>query len=176
MSKLVLVNERDEEISTASFTDCHRGSGRLHRAFTIFLFDSNNRLLIQERSSNKLLWPLTWESSCSSHPLAKEDYLESAERRLNEELGISCKLSLRNKFQYFARYEDTWSENEVCALLIGKYDGEINPNMYEVESWKYIFLPDLKREISQSLKMYAPWLVHALRYYEDGEPDNKIPA
>ncbi|MFC1907450.1 isopentenyl-diphosphate Delta-isomerase, partial [Chloroflexota bacterium] len=142
MPNLVLVNEKDEEISTADAIECHRGQGRLHRAFTVFLLNSRNQLLVQQRSNNKLLWPLTWESSCSSHPLPGEDYLTAGEKRLKVELGISCKLALRNKFQYFAKYRDVGSENEVCALLIGKYSGDVRPNSEEVEQWKWIDLEE----------------------------------
>ena len=168
MSNLVLVNERDEEISTGDAVECHRGSGRLHRAFTIFLFNSSNKLLIQKRSKQKLLWPLFWESSCSSHPLPGEGYLESGEKRLKQELGIGCKLALKAKFQYFAKYKDIGSENEVSALLIGEYDGKVRPSVEEVESWKRTDLEEIRLDTITNPTRYAPWLVCALKCY-DGE-------
>ena len=165
MTNLIIINERDEEISTADAIECHRGQERLHRAFTVFLLNASNQLLIQQRSDNKLLWPLTWESSCSGHPVPGEDYLSAGEKRVIEELGISCKLVFVNKFQYSAKYKDVGSENEVCALLFGKYDGNVRPNSEEVEQWKWVDLEELKREIGANPSGYAPWLVSAMKVY-----------
>jgi isopentenyl-diphosphate delta-isomerase len=108
MVKLVIVNKNDKEIGLGEKLKTHLGKGILHRAFTIFVFNPKGQLLIQKRSKNKFLWPLIWETTCSSHPLQKEDYIKAGEKRLKKELGINCKLKLLTKFQYQARYKNIY--------------------------------------------------------------------
>jgi isopentenyl-diphosphate delta-isomerase len=81
-------------------------------------------------------------------------------------LGINCKLKLLTKFQYQARYKNIGSENEICALLIGKYNGKIKSNPKEVADWKWIDIKDLKKDLKKNPGKYAPWLKIALKYYE----------
>ena len=163
MVKLIIVNKNDEKIGLEDKLKCHLGKGILHRAFTIFIFNSKNQLLIQKRAKNKFLWPLVWETSCSSHPLEKEDYVKASEKRLKQELGIACKLNLLTKFQYQARYKNIGSENEVCALLVGKYNGQVAPNPKEVAEWKWIDIKTLKKDLAKNPKKYCPWLKIALK-------------
>ena len=87
MVKLVIVNKNDEEIGLENKLKCHLGKGILHRAFTVFVFNSKNQLLIQKRGKDKLLWPLIWETSCSSHPLQNEDYTIAGEKRLKKKIN-----------------------------------------------------------------------------------------
>jgi isopentenyl-diphosphate delta-isomerase len=167
MIKLVLVNEKDEKIGLEEKKRAHLGKGILHRAFTIFIFNSKNQLLIQKRSKDKFLWPLVWEASCSSHPLPDENYITAAKKRLKKEMGFSCKLKLIGRFQYQANYKNIGAENEICALLIGKYDGQIKPNKKEVIDYKWIKVKELKRDMAKNSKKYAPWLKIALAFYEN---------
>ena len=162
MPKLVVVNEKDEKIGVEDKLKCHLGKGILHRAFTIFVFNSKGQILIQRRGKEKLLWPLFWETSCSSHPYEGEDLIEAAENRLKEELGFSCKLEDVGKFQYQAFYKDIGAENEICHLLIGKYDGKVIPNQKEIAEWKWISPDSLREDIKRSPEEYAPWLKIAL--------------
>lgn len=166
MVNLVIVNKKDEKIGLIDKLKCHLGKGILHRAFTIFIFNSKNQLLIQKRSKDKLLWPLIWEASCSSHPLQAENYITAGQKRLKKELGINCKLKLLDKFQYQVKYKNIGSENELCALLIGKHNGRVKPNLKEVAQWKWINLKDLKKDLIKNPRKYAPWLKIALKTYE----------
>jgi isopentenyl-diphosphate delta-isomerase len=166
MVKLVIVNKKDEAIGLEEKLRAHLGRGILHRAFTIFIFNSKKQVLIQKRSKDKFLWPLTWEATCSSHPLPKEDYIKAGEKRLKKELGITCKLKPLTKFQYQARYKNIGSENEVCALLVGKYNSKIKPNPKEVADWKWIDIKTLKSNFKKKPGEYAPWLKIALKIYE----------
>jgi len=166
MVKLVIVNNKDEEIGLEEKLKAHLGKGILHRAFTIFVFNPKSQLLIQKRSKNKFLWPLVWETTCSSHPLQKEDYIKAGEKRLRKELGVNCKLKLLTKFQYQARYKNIGSEKEVCALLVGKYNGKVKPNPKEVADWKWVDIKTLKDNLKKNPGEYAPWLKLALKYYE----------
>ena len=169
MVKLVLVNEKDKKTGLAEKKKAHLGKGMLHRAFTVFIFNSRNELLIQKRSKNKFLWPLIWEASCSSHPLPGENYIAAAKKRLKKELGFACKLKLSGRFQYQANYKNVGAENEVCAFLIGKYTGKIKPNPKEVAECKWVKLEELKRNLKKNSKKYAPWLKIALKHYENSK-------
>lgn len=170
MVKLVRVNENDEEIGFENKLKCHLGKGILHRAFTILIFNLKNQLLIQKRSRNKLLWPLTWETSCSSHPLRNESYITAAKKKLKKELGFSCKLKILGKFKYQARYKNIGSENEICTLLMGRYSGKAKPSPKEIAELRWISIKELKKDLVKNPERYTPWLKIALKtYYENYE-------
>ena len=167
MEKLVLVNKKDEVVGFGDKEKCHLGKGTLHRAFTILIFDDTKGVLITKRNKSKKLWPLFWETSCSSHPREDETYEKAGERRLKEELGLNLPLKLVNKFQYQAPYQNIGSENEVCALLIGKYNRqEIKSNPDEVSEWQWIEIKKLKKDINKNPENYAPWLKIGLEKLE----------
>ena len=157
MDKLILVDEKDNVINYESERKCHDGKGIIHRAFSIFIFNDKKQLLIQQRSKFKRLWPLYWSNTCCSHPRSNEGYKESAERRLKEELGISCKLEYLYKFKYKAKYKNMGSENEICAVLIGKSNDTITINPKEIADYEWIDLNELRRDIEQNPKKYTPW-------------------
>ena len=163
MPKLIVVNEKGDIIGAKDKLKCHLGQGILHKAFAIFVFNSQNQLLISRRSAEKMLWPLFWENSCSSHPYLGEDLIMTAEKRLREELGFTCKLKYVTEFRYQAFYKKVGAENEICAILVGRYDGQITPNLKEVVEWKWIRLDNLQKEIKKSPEQYAPWLVIGLK-------------
>jgi len=167
MVKLVKVNRKDEEIGLEDKLKCHLGRGILHRAFTIFVFNSKNQLLIQKRSKEKLLWPLVWEASCSSHPVKGESHIAAGKKRLKKELGFDCGLKFLDKFEYRVKYKNIGSEYEICALLTGRYNGKVKPNKKEVADWKWVDLKKLKKDIAKKSAEYAPWLKIALKEYEN---------
>ncbi|XOB42274.1 MAG: isopentenyl-diphosphate Delta-isomerase [Candidatus Nealsonbacteria bacterium] len=163
MEKLVLVNEKDEAIGLEEKVKCHQGKGIFHRAFTILLFDNKGQILIQKRGVSKMLWPMYWEATCSSHPQENETYEESGERRLEEELRIKASLKLADKFIYHLYYKDIGAEHELCATLVGQYDKEnIDFNTDEVKDVKWITINELKQELNKNPQNYAPWLGIAL--------------
>jgi len=163
MEKLILVNEKDKAIGLEEKVKCHKGKGILHRAFTIFLFDNKKRVLLQKRAESKMLWPLYWETTCSSHPKENETYEESGKRRLKEELRINASLKLADKFVYHSYYKDIGAEHEVCATLVGEYNKEkIDFNSNEIKEVKWIEINKLKQELNKNSQNYAPWLGIAL--------------
>lgn len=161
---LLVVNENDEVIGLETKENCHSGNGILHRAITIFIINNKNEILLTKRCSLKKLWPEFWDTSCSTHVRPNETYEQAGERRLSEELGFSCKLKFIFKFQYQANFKNIGSENEICALLIGNYAADINPNLNEVSEYKWIDLAELKREIN-SQNDYSPWLKIAVEKF-----------
>jgi len=158
MDNLILVDEKDNIIGTEEKEKCHDDDGILHRAFSVFIFNDKKELLIQQRSELKRLWPLYWSNSCCSHPGQDEDYKKTAERRIMEELGISSNLKYLYKFKYNAKYKDIGSENELCAVFIGKSNQPVVLNKEEVSDYKWIGLSKLTEEIKQYPERFSPWL------------------
>ena len=157
MAQLTLVDGRDNVIGYEEKEKCHDGEGLLHRAFSVFLFNERGEVLIQQRSAAKRLWPLYWSNSCCSHPAKGEDYQEAARRRLKEELGISCPLTLLYKFVYQAAYGSAGSEHELCAVLVGQSSEAIKLDPGEVADFRWIDLGALAAEIGRSPESFTPW-------------------
>ena len=169
MSKVVLVDERDNDIGLKDTVEAHLGQGDLHRAFAVFVFNSSGKTLVAKRSAGKMLWPLIWDSACASHPERGESYEEAGERRLIEELGFTCKLKNVDRFQYEGRYSDIGAEKEVCVTLIGEYDGVVKANPEEVAEFKWMDINQLKASMSESPYAYTVWFKIALdRLIEKG--------
>ena len=93
LEELILVNSQDEQVGARQKLECHLGQGELHRAFSVFIFNSVGEILLQQRTAEKLLWPLYWSNACCSHPRVGEDPEDAAYRRLDQELGISVPLT-----------------------------------------------------------------------------------
>jgi len=157
MKKLVLVNEKDEMVGLEEKEKCHRGKGILHRAFSIYIFNNKGQLLIQQRSKFKKLWPNYWSNSCCSHPREREDYIKAGKRRLKEELGFNSTLKFITKFQYQAKYKDIGSENELCTILVGYYNGKVKPNPKEVADWQWIDVNKLRKDFKKNPENYTLW-------------------
>jgi len=162
MEQVVLVDTDDADLGLHEKVGAHVGEGLLHRAFTVLVFDSSGRVLIAKRSDDKMLWPDYWDSACASHPRAGESYEAAGERRLLEELGFSCGLHLVDKFTYHVPFHDVGSEREVCATLVGFYDGEVIPNADEVAEWRWVSAQELIEELKVNEGAYAPWFVMAV--------------
>ncbi|TFG95447.1 MAG: isopentenyl-diphosphate delta-isomerase [Calditrichales bacterium] len=154
---LIVVDEDDNVLDYKSKAECHQGGGILHRAFSIFIFNSRHELVLQQRSAQKLLWPLFWSNSCCSHPRKGETLEQAAHRRLEQELGISTPLKYLYTFQYQATYKTIGSENERCAVLIGHSDAPVSVNKNEIAEWKYISLDKLNTELAGQGETYTPW-------------------
>jgi len=161
---VILVDEKDKKIGLKEKVAAHLGEDSLHRAFMFFIFDDRGRLFLQKRSKDKMLWPLYWDTG-ASHPRVKEDYESVGMRRLKEELGFSCQLENIGKFQYKSRYKNIGSENEICAVLAGRYNGVVNPNPGEIAEWKWIEIKSLKKEITKNPQHYTPWLKIGLKVF-----------
>jgi len=155
--KLILVDKNDNVLGYKSKVECHDGNGILHRAFSIFIFNEKNQLLLQKRSDQKLLWPLYWSNSCCSHPRQGEDYDTAIHRRLKEELGLETELKYLFKFQYQATFEDKGSENELCSVYIGRSNDQIIVNENEIVEWKYIDIGQMEIEMEEHPENFTPW-------------------
>lgn len=174
MEYLILVDSNDNQIGTEEKIKCHLPNGKLHRAFTILLFDKAGSLLLTQRSMSKMLWPGDWDGTVASHPRQSETYVSSAERRLPEELGLTCKLDYLFKFEYHVPYKDVGSENEVCGTLIGIVDDPRKMKLVEneISSVKWVTPDQLLSEIEKSPQIFCPWMLVALYFLP--ESNNKV--
>jgi isopentenyl-diphosphate delta-isomerase len=154
---LILVDEQDQIIGFKDKLSCHLGSGVLHRAFSIFIFNDEGKLLMQQRSDLKSLWPLFWSNSCCSHPRKGEKMGNAATRRLYEELGIRTDLKFIYKFMYQVPFKDAGSENEYCSVFIGKSNQPANYNINEIAALKYLDPEELDSIIDNNPQELTPW-------------------
>jgi len=170
---VILVDQDDNPIGKEDKVKCHLPNGKLHRAFTALIFNDDGKLLLTKRSEGKMLWPNDWDGTVASHPRESETYVSSAERRMPEEIGISCKMNYVNKFEYHVPYKDIGSENEICSTLIGMVDSFDNSCMIkdEISEVKWINPDELKNELEQNKDAYCPWMVIALYFLADSDPN-----
>ncbi|OLC36738.1 MAG: isopentenyl-diphosphate delta-isomerase [Thaumarchaeota archaeon 13_1_40CM_4_38_7] len=166
MENLILVDRDDNQTGIEEKVKCHLPDGKLHRAFTILLFNKDDQLLLTQRSMSKMLWPGDWDGTVASHPRQSETYVSSAERRLPEELGITCKLDYLFKFEYHVTYKNIGSENEICGTLIGIIEDpkKIKIVKDEISSIRWVNLDELLAEIKKSPKIFCPWMLVALYF------------
>ena len=161
---VILVDSNDNPIGLEEKVKCHLPNGKLHRAFTALLFDKEGRLIITRRSSSKMLWPGDWDGTVASHPREGETYVSSTERRMPEEVGISCKFDYLFKFEYHVPYKDIGSENEICGTLIGVIDDSSQLKLIpdEISEAKSITPEKLIEELKENPEIYCPWMIIAL--------------
>jgi isopentenyl-diphosphate delta-isomerase len=161
---LILVDKNDNPIGKEEKVKCHLPNGKLHRAFTVLLFDKNGRLLLTKRSSTKMLWPDDWDGTVASHPRESESYVSSAERRLPEEIGISSRLDYLFKFEYHVPYKNIGSENEICGTLIGVLDNSATIKLVkdEISETVWITPTELVNNLKKTPEIYCPWMLIAL--------------
>jgi len=155
---LILVDADDREIGFRSKVACHAGDGLLHRAFSVFLFNRNGQVLLQQRSAQKPLWPLYWSNSCCSHPRQSETIEDAGRRRIREELHLDCDVWFLYKFRYQAAYGDVGSEHELCHVFAGIADGKVSAHPDEIVDWRYVDPDTLTREIAADGDRFTPWL------------------
>ena len=156
---VVLCDEKGRPTGTADIRAAHAVPGRLHLAFSVFLFSSDRRqVLIQQRSSEKLLWPLVWANSCCSHPRPGEEAVEAGRQRLREEMGIDADLILGPAFVYHAiDPHGRGAEHEYDITLVGQFEGDPIPAPAEVAAWKWVEVEELQRDMTSAPEEYAPW-------------------
>lgn len=176
---VVLVNERDEAIGTMEKMEAHR-LGKLHRAFSIFLFDREGRVLLQRRALGKYHSPGLWSNACCSHPRPEESVLAAATRRMREELGASCELTERFAFIYHAHLGNGLQEHEYDHVLFGSFNEEPRPDPAEVMAVRWITPDELDVELTTGPGRFTPWLAvcweqvraHAERGVQGGNGSN----
>nr|WP_294941747.1 isopentenyl-diphosphate Delta-isomerase [uncultured Mucilaginibacter sp.] len=153
---VVIVNTCGQAIGTMDKMAAHR-CGVLHRAFSVFIFNSKGQLLLQQRALHKYHSGGLWTNTCCSHPRPGEKTLSAANRRLHEEMGMNCRLTELFQFSYRHEFENGLIENEYDHVFIGKSDQLPQPNPDEVASFKYLDAELLIFELAEQPHLYTPW-------------------
>jgi len=168
---LILVDTDDQEMGNLSKVECHDGDGILHRAFSVFLFNDQGELLLQQRSADKRLWPMYWTNTCCSHPRQDESMQLATERRLQQELDTASALEFIYKFAYQARFGDLGSENELCSVYLGRLEREATANDTEIAALRYAGVKTLQAEIQSNPDNYTPWFKMEWQRLNEEFPD-----
>lgn len=153
---VILVNQYDEQIGLMPKMEAHE-KGVLHRAFSVFVFNKNGELMLQQRASTKYHSPLLWTNTCCSHQCDGERNIEAGKRRLQEEMGFVCELREVTSFIYKATFDNGLTEHELDHIMIGYYDENPALNKEEVESFKWMTLEDVKSDIFKNPEQYTAW-------------------
>ncbi len=154
---LVLVDGDDRPVGTDTRARCHAVDGLRHRAFSVYLFDREGRLLIHQRHDDKPLWPGFWSNSCCSHPVGDEDVADAARRRVGEELGASVQIQPIHVYEYRATYRDVGTEHEVVTVFIGRVEpGDLQPDPEEVADFRFVHPGELDGVIGDR-ERFTPW-------------------
>ena len=154
--KVILVNEKDEPIGLMGKMEAHE-KGLLHRAFSVFIFNSKQEVLLQQRAACKYHSPNLWTNTCCSHPRAGETNQQAGERRLQEEMGLQVPLREVFSFIYKAPFDNGLTEHEYDHVLVGYSDAQPQINPEEVASWKWLSLEAIKEDILQAPEQYTAW-------------------
>ena len=159
--KVILVDAADRVVGTMDKMEAHL-EGALHRAFSVFVFNSKNELLLQQRAFEKYHSGGKWTNTCCSHPLPDEDTLSGAHRRLMEEMGMNCELIYGFNFTYKAMFSNNLIEHEFDHVFFGRSDELPVPNPEEVAGYRYVGLAALKADVQAQPDIYSAWLNECL--------------
>jgi len=160
MEKVILLDENLNEIGSEEKMVAHQ-KGMLHRAFSIFVFNSKGQLMIHRRAKGKYHSGGLWTNTCCSHPRPGEKTGEAAHRRLKEEMGFDCPLKEVFSFTYKVKLGNLF-EHEHDHVFVGTFDGEPQPDPQEVEDWKWADLGELERDVKENPDRYTYWFKQAL--------------
>jgi len=155
MIKIILVDKKDNEIGVGEKLKVHQ-EGKLHRAFSIFIFNSKGEMLLQKRAKTKYHSPGLWTNTCCSHPGPNKNLEEEAKRRLKEEMGINCQLKEIFSFIYKVNL-GSLIEHEFNHVFIGKFNGKPIANSKEADDWEWINTKELKKDVRKNPGKYAYW-------------------
>lgn len=166
MTEVILVDKHDNPIGVMEKMAAHT-KPHLHRAFSIFLFNEQGEMLLQQRVFTKYHSGGLWTNACCSHPYPNEETAKAANRRLYEELGIHTTLHKAFDFVYQAHFDNGLFEHEFDHVYLGSYSGELNPNPEEVADYCYKTLEEIKDNLKLYPESYTPWFKIALPYLEE---------
>ena len=154
--QVILVNDQDEQIGLMPKMEAHK-KGVLHRAFSVFIFNSKNELMLQQRAAHKYHSPLLWTNTCCSHQRDGETNIEAGTRRLSEEMGFTTALKEVTTFIYKAPFDNGLTEHEFDHVMTGFYEMDPVINKEEVEAWKWMPVEAIKSDVESNSEIYTAW-------------------
>ncbi len=164
--KVILVNQKDEPIGLMPKMEAHE-KGLLHRAFSVFIFNEKNELMIQQRALSKYHSPGLWTNTCCSHQREGETNIEAGKRRLQEEMGFTTELEDKISFIYKAPFDNGLTEHEFDHILVGNYNEEPSLNPEEAEAWKWMGLEEVAKDMENNPSVYTEWFkIIFEKYYQ----------
>jgi isopentenyl-diphosphate delta-isomerase len=153
---VILVTEKDEPIGLMPKLEAHE-KAVLHRAFSVFILNSNNEIMLQQRAKHKYHSPLLWTNTCCSHQREGETNIEAGTRRLQEEMGFTVPLKELFHFIYKAPFDNGLTEHELDHVMIGYYNEAPSINAEEAEGWKWMKIDAVKEDMAQHPELYTVW-------------------
>ncbi len=154
--QVILVDKQDNPIGLMPKMEAHE-KALLHRAFSVFVFNNEGKLLLQQRAKEKYHSPLLWTNTCCSHQRDEETNLEAGKRRLEEEMGFACELEEVFSFIYKVPFENGLTEHEFDHVMVGKFNDEPIINTVEVEAYKWMTMQEVKEDIKLHSENYTAW-------------------
>ncbi|HEY0679349.1 MAG TPA: isopentenyl-diphosphate Delta-isomerase [Chitinophagaceae bacterium] len=172
-SEVILVNEQDEQVGVMDKLEAHQ-QALLHRAFSVFIFNQQGEMLLQQRAEDKYHSGGLWTNACCSHPSPGEETAQAAQRRLQEEMGFSTSLIKIFDFTYKAEFENGLTEHEFDHVFLGIYNGKIQPDPAEVQDYHYTSMDDLKIRMNDEPGAFTAWFHIAMPLLEKWLLKNKM--
>lgn len=172
--QIILVSEKDEPIGTMGKLEAHQ-KGLLHRAFSLFIKNSEGKFLLQQRAKTKYHSGGLWTNTCCGHPRQGEDTLTAAHRRLGEEMGFDCVLQEIFVFHYTTPLDHGLTENEIDHVFVGIFDGDVTANPEEADSWTWMAREAIERNMAAHPENYTYWFKIAMEEAKAGGFFNAAP-
>lgn len=171
--KVILVNENDEQIGLMPKMEAHE-KALLHRAFSVFILNDKNEIMLQQRAAEKYHSPLLWTNTTCSHQREGETNIQAGKRRLMEEMGFETELKELFSFIYKAPFDNGLTEHEFDHVMIGYYSNEPNINPEEAEGWKWMAIEDVRKDMLINPDLYTVWFKIIFDEFYHYLEDNKI--
>lgn len=153
---VILVDQNDNPMGSMEKLQAHIGN-HLHRAFSIFIFNDKNELLLQQRALTKYHSGGLWSNTCCGHPRPDENTKQAASRRLMEEMGFTCDLKKQFDFVYQEKVNSQLTEHEFDHVFTGQYNQAPNANPCEVKTWRYVSESGIEKELKENPDNYSSW-------------------
>jgi len=156
MDPVILVDEKDSPVGMSAKMEAHQ-KGMLHRAFSIFIFNTKGEMLLQQRALHKYHSGGLWTNACCSHPAPGEEMTETIQKRLKEEMGFRTPVKKIFDFIYRAKLDNGLTEHEFDHVFAGEYDGPVDFNKHEVMDYCYMEMPEIDRSLQDHPAKYSVW-------------------
>lgn len=156
ITEVILVDENDQPQGVMEKLEAHQ-KGVLHRAFSVFILNKANQMLLQRRALSKYHSPGLWTNACCSHPAPGEMTVDAAQRRLTEEMGFTCSLTKIKSFVYRTEFDNGLIEHEFDHIFLGDYNGSISPDKNEVEEYRWYEISEIDQLLKNEPTQFTSW-------------------